>query len=86
MNSQSAWVEVAISPNVATPALLQTMCGYTFAATADRSFSGVLPSLVVGVNDKTNRAAIGGRPQDQFIEQRFNPDDFTLKAISHTSD
>ena len=62
------------------------MCGYTFAETADRSFSGVLPSLVVGVNDKTNRAAIGGRPQDQFIEQRFNPDDFTLKAISHTSD
>ena len=62
------------------------MCGYTFAETADRSFSGVLPSLVVGVNDKTNRAAIGGRPQDQFIEQRFNPDEFTLKAISHTSD
>ena len=62
------------------------MCGYTFAETADRTFSGVLPSLVVGVNDKTNRAAIGGRPQDQFIEQRFNPDDFTLKAISHTSD
>src|SRR5438067_3392411 len=58
----------------------------TFAETADRTFSGVLPSLVVGVNDKTNRAAIGGRPQDQFIEQRFNPDDFTLKAISHTSD
>jgi len=62
------------------------MCGYTFGQTADRSFSAVLPSLVVGVNDKTNRAAIGGRPRDQFIEQRFNQDEFTLKAITHTSD
>jgi len=62
------------------------MCGYTFAATADRGFSAVLPSLVVGVNDKTNRAAIGGRPRDQFIEQAFDPADFTLKAITRTRD
>ena len=62
------------------------MCGYTFGATADRSASAVLPSVVVGVNDKTNRAAIGGRPRDQFIEHKFNPDDFTLKAITRGRD
>jgi uncharacterized protein DUF1329 len=62
------------------------MCGYTFGQTADRSFSAVLPSVVVGVNDKTNRAAIGGRPQDQFIELRFDPEEFTLRAITRMRD
>jgi hypothetical protein len=62
------------------------MCGYTFGETADRSFSSVLPSLVVGVNDKTNRAAIGGRPRDQFIELNFDPAEFTLKAITRIRD
>lgn len=58
------------------------MCGYTFGRTADKTRSAVLPSLVVGVNDKTNRAAIGGRPRDQFVEERFDPADFTLRAIT----
>jgi len=62
------------------------MCGYTFAETADRTLSAVLPSVVVGVNDKTNRAAIGGRPRDQFIEQHFDPAEFTLKAITRIAD
>jgi hypothetical protein len=62
------------------------MCGYTFGATADRQLSAVLPTLVVGVNDKTNRAAIGGRSRDQFIEEKFNPAEFTLKAITRISD
>jgi hypothetical protein len=62
------------------------MCGYTFGQTADRDFSAVLPSVVVGVNDRTNRAAIGGRPQDQFVEQAFDPADFTLKAITRFLD
>jgi hypothetical protein len=62
------------------------MCGYTFGQTADRDFSSVLPSVVVGVNDKTNRAAIGGRPQDQFIELRFDPDEFSLRAITRIRD
>jgi hypothetical protein len=62
------------------------MCGYTFGETADRSFSAVLPTVVVGVNDKTNRAAIGGRPRDQFIEQAFDPAEFTLKAITRVKD
>jgi hypothetical protein len=62
------------------------MCGYTFGQTADRSLSAVLPSVVVGVNDKTNRAAIGGRPRDQFIEHAFDPADFTLRAITRLAD
>jgi hypothetical protein len=62
------------------------MCGYTFGETEDRSFSAVLPSVVVGVNDKTNRAAIGGRPRDQFIERAFDPAEFTLKAITRIRD
>jgi len=62
------------------------MCGYTFTEAADRTLSAVLPSIVVGVNDKTNRAAIGGRPRDQFIEQAFDPAEFTLKAITRIAD
>jgi len=62
------------------------MCGYTFGQTADREVSAVLPTVVVGVNDKTNRAAIGGRPQDQFIEHAFDPADFTLKTITRFLD
>jgi hypothetical protein len=62
------------------------MCGYTFGRTADGSRSAVLPTVVVGVNDKTNRAAIGGRPQDQIVEDKFDPAEFTLKAISRSID
>jgi hypothetical protein len=62
------------------------MCGYTFGQTEDRRISAVLPSLVVGVNDKTNRAAIGGRPRDQFVEEAFDPAEFTLKAITRLRD
>jgi hypothetical protein len=62
------------------------MCGYTFGQTEDRRLSAVLPSVVVGVNDKTNRAAIGGRPRDQFVEHAFDPAEFTLKAITRTTD
>jgi Protein of unknown function (DUF1329) len=62
------------------------MCGYTFGITADHQRSSVMPTLVVGVNDKTNRAAIGGRPRDQFIEEAFDPAEFTLKAITRSND
>ena len=62
------------------------MCGYTFGRTADGSRSAVLPTVVVGVNDKTNRAAIGGRPQDQIVDDKFDPADFTLKAITRSID
>ena len=39
------------------------MCGYTFAVSPDRTFSAVSPAIVVGVNDKANRAA---RPQGRW--------------------
>jgi len=38
------------------------------------------------VNDKTNRAAIGGRPRDQFVEENFDQNDFTLRAITRGGD
>ncbi len=57
------------------------MCGYTFAVSPDRTFSAVAPTVVVGVNDKANRAAIGGRSHDQFIEQAFDPAGFSLQAL-----
>jgi hypothetical protein len=57
------------------------MCGYTFSTSKDRAFSVVAPAVVVGVNDKANRAAIGGRAQDQFIEQAFDPSVFSLRAL-----
>jgi len=41
---------------------------------------------VVGVNDKTNRAAIGGRYSSQFIESQFEDDYFTLHRLTHMSD
>jgi hypothetical protein len=57
------------------------MCGYTFVVSSDRAYSAVAPTVVVGVNDKENRAAIGGRSHDQFIEQAFDPEQFSLKAL-----
>ncbi len=57
------------------------MCGYTFIVSADATVSAVAPTVVVGVNDKANRAAIGGRSQDQFIEHAFDPETFSLRAL-----
>ena len=62
------------------------MCGYMFSVSEDRTFSAVAPTVVVGVNDKANRAAIGGRSQDQFIEQAFDPDVFSLRALTRRGD
>jgi hypothetical protein len=42
--------------------------------------------MVVGVNDKTNRAALGGRYSSQFIETNFPPEYFTLSRLSRLSD
>jgi hypothetical protein len=61
------------------------MCGYHFVKN-DEKFSAVYPSLVVGVNDKTNRAALGGRYQTSFIEQNWDPTYFTLRTITHMTD
>jgi hypothetical protein len=42
--------------------------------------------MVVGVNDKTNRAASAGRYSSQFIEHGFPDDYFTLQTLTHMSD
>jgi len=61
------------------------MCGYHFVKN-DETFSAVFPNLVVGVNDKTNRAALGGRFQSSFIEQNWDPSYFSLRTLTHMTD
>jgi len=61
------------------------MCGYHFVKNDD-TFSAVFPNLVVGVNDKTNRAAIGGRYQSSFLEQNWDPSYFSLRTLTHMTD
>ncbi|MCX8073197.1 MAG: DUF1329 domain-containing protein [Candidatus Binatia bacterium] len=62
------------------------MCAYHWSKSDDGSFTAVTPNMVVGVNDKTNRAAIGGRYSSQFIETNFPRDYFTLKHLTSISD
>jgi uncharacterized protein DUF1329 len=61
------------------------MCGYHFVKNDD-TFSAVFPNLVVGVNDKTNRAALGGRYQSSFLEQNWDPSYFSLRTLTHMTD
>jgi len=61
------------------------MCGYHFVKN-DEKFSAVFPNLVVGVNDKTNRAALGGRFQSSFLEQNWDPSYFSLRTLTHMTD
>src|SRR5437763_1816167 len=60
-------------------------CGYHFVKNDD-TFSAVFPSLVIGVHDKINRAAIGGRYQSSFIERNWDPSYFSLRTLTHMSD
>ena len=62
------------------------MCAYHWSKSADGSFSAVSPNLVVGVNDKTNRAALGGRYSTQFFERAWPEDYFSLRTLTHLSD
>ena len=43
-------------------------------------------TMVMGVNDKTNRAGLGGRYSSQFIERNFPENYFTLRHLTHISD
>ncbi len=61
------------------------MCGYHFVKN-DETYSAVFPSLVLGVNDKTNRAALGGRYQSSFIERSWDPNYFSLRTLTHLTD
>lgn len=62
------------------------MCAYHFSVNDDATFTAVTPNMVVGVNDKTNRAALGGRYSAQFIERKFPEDYFSLRHLTHISD
>jgi uncharacterized protein DUF1329 len=62
------------------------MCAYHWSRSADGSFSAVTPNMVIGVNDKTNRAAIGGRYSSQFIELNYPENYFSLSRLARSSD
>ncbi len=62
------------------------MCAYHWSMNDDKTQSAVTPNMVVGVNDKTNRAALGGRYDSQFIETSFPKRYFTIYQLSHMSD
>ncbi|MGH7787666.1 MAG: DUF1329 domain-containing protein, partial [Candidatus Binatia bacterium] len=62
------------------------MCAYHWSKSADGSFSAVSPNLVIGVNDKRNRAALGGRYSSQFFESQWPDNYFTLRTLTHLSD
>ena len=62
------------------------MCAYHWSKNDDGTFTAVTPNMVVGVNDKTNRSAIGGRCSSQFIETKFEDDYFTLHHLTHMGD
>jgi hypothetical protein len=61
-------------------------CGHHWAKSADDTFSAVANNLVIGVNDKTNRAAFGGRYTSQFIERAFRAGRFSLHTLTSQSD
>jgi hypothetical protein len=62
------------------------MCGYHFSNNENGDYGVVTPNLVMGVNEKTNRAALGGRYDSQFVEKDFASDYFSLRALSRLSD
>jgi hypothetical protein len=56
-------------------------CSHHWAKTADDTYSAVANDLVIGVNDKTNTAAFGGRFTTHFLERQFARDRFTIPAL-----
>lgn len=60
-------------------------CGYHFVKDGD-NYSAVYPNLVIGVNDKTNRAALGGRYQTSFVERKWDPNYFSLRTLTRLTD
>jgi len=62
------------------------MCVHHWAQSEDGSFSAVSTTAVVGVNDKTNRACIAGRPATEFFERKFPADYFTLRRLTRLDD
>ncbi len=62
-------------------------CGYHFVKNpGDEEYSSVYPNFVIGVNDKTNRAALGGRYQTSFVERKWDTSYFSLRTITRLTD
>ncbi|GIW42533.1 MAG: hypothetical protein KatS3mg076_3110 [Candidatus Binatia bacterium] len=61
-------------------------CAYHWSTNKDGTFKVVTPNMVVGVNDKTNRACLAGRYSFQFIERKFPEDYFSLRTLTTMSD
>ncbi len=62
------------------------MCSYHWSKSDDGQFGTTTPNMVMGVNDKTDRAALGGRYASQFIDRNMDPSQFSLRALSRLSD
>ena len=61
-------------------------CAYHWSTNEDRTFMTVTPNMVIGVNDKTNRACLAGRYSSQFIERKYEDNYFSLHHLTHMSD
>jgi hypothetical protein len=61
-------------------------CSYHWSYNEEKGYSAVTQNSVVGVNDKTNRAAFGGRYSSQFFEHEFEEGYFTLHHLTHMGD
>jgi hypothetical protein len=61
-------------------------CAYHWSRKDDGTFATVTPNMVIGVNDKTNRACLAGRYSSQFIERKYADDYFTLRHLTVMSD
>lgn len=61
-------------------------CGHHWAKTADGSFSAVANDIVIGVNDRTNRAAFGGRYTSYYVEREYEERRFSIPALMRRSD
>jgi hypothetical protein len=61
-------------------------CGHHWAKNADDTYSAAVNNVVVGVNDKTNRAAFGGRYTSQFLERAFPAGHFSLQRLHTKAD
>jgi hypothetical protein len=42
--------------------------------------------MVVGANDRINRACLAGRYKEQIVERNFSPDTFSLHRLTHLAD
>ncbi len=62
------------------------MFSYYWSRSEDGSMAAVTPGFLVGVNDRTNRAAIVGRQMTSVVGANTPPNLFTLTTLTRMSD